>query len=86
MPRYIINSHEWGVFVGEALGLGFWSKLDGLGQAEAPTFSSPEEAHALVLRMEYEPPQTDYLKVDTNETYATEAQCVAAGAQPWTQE
>jgi hypothetical protein len=39
---YLLVDEEMGVFLGETLGLAFWSPLDGIGQAEAPSFTKVE--------------------------------------------
>lgn len=41
---YVIVSDRDGVYLGSALGLGFWSKLDPAGQDAAVVFPSPEVA------------------------------------------
>lgn len=41
---YVIAHAELGVFVGAAMGLAFWSRLDSVGQTVAATFASEEEA------------------------------------------
>lgn len=87
MPRYILNHPELGVFVGECLGLVFWSQLDAVGQSEVVTF--PDESSARYeLKMMYptDSSAAEVIKVETDTPYATEAQCVAAGAKPWTKQ
>ena len=44
MTRFVIFSPTEGVYLGSAMGLGFWSKLDPVGQNAAVTFASPSEA------------------------------------------
>jgi hypothetical protein len=45
---YVLSHTEMGVFLGECLGLGFWSKLDPVGQDSAATFEFVAEAHNLI--------------------------------------
>lgn len=42
--RYLVFHDEWGVFLGEWLGMAFWSTLDAVGQTAAPTFESMSAA------------------------------------------
>lgn len=44
MKRIVIHSKEYGVYLGSYLGLGFWSKLDPVGQDAAITFPSRDSA------------------------------------------
>lgn len=41
---YVLAHAELGVFVGAAMGLAFWSRLDSVGQVVAATFASEEDA------------------------------------------
>ncbi|SER39957.1 MULTISPECIES: hypothetical protein [Pseudomonas] len=45
---YVIAHSKDGVFLGHMLGLGFWSKLDPVGQEAAPCWPSMEEARDFV--------------------------------------
>jgi len=40
----LITNSELGIYLGNCLGLGFWSKLDPVGQPSAVTFDSEDEA------------------------------------------
>jgi hypothetical protein len=40
---YVMNHAQDGVFLGLSMGLGFWSKLDPVGQDSAPVFPSEKE-------------------------------------------
>jgi hypothetical protein len=44
MEKFILVHKEDGVYVGNALGLGFWSRLDAADQESAVTFDSEQEA------------------------------------------
>jgi hypothetical protein len=84
----IILSASMGVYLGSCMGLGFWSKLDPAGQDEAVTFPAPGIAMAHVAEWESladHPCDLTYPFVsDANsDGYATEAECVDAGAAPW---
>ncbi len=40
MRRFVLYLPEWGVYLDNAMGLGFWSKEDPVGQTHACTFAS----------------------------------------------
>src|SRR3546814_20094048 len=42
--KLVITEPEFGIYVGSALGLGFWSKVDSVGQDTAPVFDTKEQA------------------------------------------
>ncbi|MFG1270597.1 hypothetical protein V5F40_21845, partial [Xanthobacter sp. DSM 14520] len=44
--KIVIVHLEWGVYIGNALGLGFWSMLDSAGQFVAVIFASEADAEA----------------------------------------
>ena len=44
VKRYVIYNPVDGLFVGEFLGLCFWSKMDSAGQKYAPSYETKEEA------------------------------------------
>ncbi len=84
----VIYCQEKGVFVGNFLGLGFWSMLDPGGQAAAPTFPGeqaardyvstwPEDEEKAGLRfVPVVPDQGDYASIEA---------CVGAGLPSWQQ-
>lgn len=41
----VIYSEKMGVFLGVAMGLAFWSKLDAAGQIAAPVFEGKDDAY-----------------------------------------
>ena len=45
--RYVLVHPDMGVFVGCALGLAFWSKLDCVGQSHVPVCRTEQEAAEL---------------------------------------
>lgn len=50
--KIIIVHYEHGVYLGSAMGLGFWSKLDDVGQDSAVLFNSEQEAREIAARWE----------------------------------
>lgn len=45
MKKHLVIVHEnFGIYVGNAMGMGFWSKMDAAGQVQVPTFPSIDEA------------------------------------------
>jgi hypothetical protein len=43
--RYVLVHPEMGIYLGECLGFGFWSKLDPVNQPSAVTFVSEADAN-----------------------------------------
>lgn len=83
--RYIIVDKEWGVYIGSAMGMGFWSKLDPVGQSCAATFGTPVEAMEWINTWETgrERPFTFLPVIPDVETHASIKACVAGGADAW---
>lgn len=84
--RYVLYSNTQGVYLGNFMGLGFWSKLDPAGQDSAPTFRSESEAGSHMAT--WDTPVLDARLVPVVEDiiepeYASVAQCVAAGLPAW---
>lgn len=44
----VISHHEMGIYLGGCMGLGFFSKMDAVGQVAACTFETEEQARAHV--------------------------------------
>jgi hypothetical protein len=70
------------------MGLGFWSKLDSAGQTSAITFESVETIHKTIAEWEglaSLPSDMTFPEVEDadGDGYATENECVAAGAESW---
>lgn len=92
MTRYLLTHPEMGTYIGNALGLGFWSKLDPVGQDAAVTFDSFDDAWAHARTWDggcegVEPycllaDESAYLR-NGPAVYAPIAVCVAAGLQAW---
>lgn len=81
--RCVIVHREWGVYVGNCLGLGFFSLLDCAGQDCAVTFPSQAEAEAHINS--WEPPSQPienfqfYDVAPENPAYATPDELEVAG-------
>lgn len=81
----VLYSEELGVYLGECMGLGFWSKLDPVGQAFAVTFESEDQAWAHTQTWD-DPPPADARLVAVQPddgTFASVAACVQAGLPGW---
>lgn len=91
--RYVLCSPEAGVYLGSAMGLGFWSKWDPVGQPAAVTYPSPDAAFAEVLSWDRQPTtqiearavtvEVDGPPMDGEPVYATVGDCMAAGLPGW---
>jgi hypothetical protein len=87
--RYVIYHPTDGVYLGNCLGLGFFANLDPVGQPEAVTFKSEQEALEHLRSWDPNPESTfrsDLLvkPVDTGGAqYASIEQIVAAGLPAW---
>lgn len=81
----VISSADWGVYLGTAMGMGFWSKLDPAGQDVACTFESIEQAKEIIASWDSKPPEdTQFTLVQTkHEFHATIPECVKAGLDAW---
>ena len=84
MNRYVLYSEEWGVYLGSFLGLGFWSKIDPVGQDGACTFENEEQIRDWIATWDGGPPP-DWRAVAVPDVgYASIEQCVVAGLPAWT--
>lgn len=84
--RVIITHPEQGVYLGNCMGLGFWSKLDPAGQDSAVLFADNQEAveHIRSWDSGNNPEAYKLLDVETlSLDYASHAQCVRAGVEAW---
>lgn len=81
----VIYSKDWGVYLGSAMGLGFWSNLDPVGQPEACVFEN--EAQAKKIMESWDTPPPDDVRIVTLETinpmYATIPEIIKAGLPAW---
>ena len=81
----VITTQESGVYLGNALGLGFWSKEDPVGQPSAVTFKSVQEAEAHMATWDCgRPDHVKFVQVTCDDDgYASIEACVAAGLPRW---
>lgn len=83
---FVIFSEGDGVFIGECMGLGFWSKLDPVDQDCAVTFPSVDEAEAYMAGWEGgRPAGASLVPVvpDQADGFASIAACMRAGLPEW---
>jgi len=85
MSHCIITHPTLGVFIGTGFGLGFWSKLEPMGQDAACVFKSQEEAQTFADSWGSPISGLTFLPVvpDRPGGFASIAACVAAGAEGW---
>jgi hypothetical protein len=87
MKRFVICSERDGVYIGSAMGLGFWSLLDPVGQEAAVTFESVEQAKEVMATWECVAELGELrlveVEADVHDHYASVASCVAAGLPAW---
>ena len=82
--RYLLLHPEWGIYIGAFLGMGFWSKLDPVGQNYAISFPSTD-----VLDWARSTFPGEWMKMTAppiqikDKMYATLAEIVAAGLEGW---
>jgi len=87
--QIVIYNRSYGVYLGSAMGLGFWSKLDPVGQDSAVTFPNVREAKRAVSNWETRPTSIQYKQVrgDIIKTdgsiYASVEACFRAGLPGW---
>lgn len=84
--RYLLVHERHGVFLGELDGEVFWSRVEAAGQHMASTFGSPDEVDQYCENWpEIHREQTRVMPVHCRHArYASEEECVSAGARPWT--
>jgi hypothetical protein len=82
---FLIVHPQYGVYLGSAMGRGYWSKVDSVGQPAAVTFRSRQEALDYMASWAVSPPPGVELLpvVSDGPGYATIAACVRAGAPAW---
>jgi hypothetical protein len=90
MKRIVIYNEEMGIYLGNALGLGFWSKLDAVGQYAAVTFECRDDAvkHIQSWNESNNPDEYSFVLVEPSEQhgaewYASIENCVEAGLPGW---
>lgn len=82
---YLITHPERGIYLGSAMGMGFWSKCDPVGQPSAVTFPSREEANQYMASWDGgTPPGIELVAVTPDDgQYASIQACVDAGLEGW---
>lgn len=89
MKQYVLAHPDWGVFLGVALGLGFFSLEDSVGQTEAVAFVSEEEAQQMKAVILAVNDNDDHRKIEIKSIEcsvlrsASIAECMAAGLPGW---
>lgn len=86
MKRVVITHKEMGIFLGEAMGMAFWSMLDAAGQYLAPTFEDDEDARDLVRSWVplQDPDHYTYVELHSVNEWATIAELDKAGLSGFT--
>lgn len=87
-PRgVVINHSERGIYLGNCMGMGFWSKLDPAGQDAAAVFPDAVEAKKHMAGWDGgEPSGVTFVEVDADMDsgrYASVAACTRAGLPAW---
>lgn len=80
----VITHEKQGIYVGNALGFGFWSMLDTAGQTEVPTFENERQAREHVASWIDHNDPDDYRYVEVKaqaEMSATADELAAAGLE-----
>lgn len=88
--RFVVVHPEMGVYLGSAMGMGFWSKLDPVGQDSAITFVNRMQAEQVMRAWDDGRPGDVVIWPMipdrpglARERYASIAACVAAGLEAW---
>src|SRR5690606_16333302 len=66
---FAVTHPEYGVFVGAALGLAFWSKLDAVGQDRAAVFETAEEAREFFSNIPEDVKNFSFVELETSEEF-----------------
>lgn len=84
MTRVVLYSEQWGVYLGDFLGFGFWTKIDGAGQDAAITFEDDAEAFRCADSWVSKPDDLETKQVEcVAARYVTIDECEAAGLPRW---
>jgi hypothetical protein len=70
----LINRKDgWGIYLGSAMGMGFWTLMDCVGQPSAVTFPSEISARDYVRTWKpaVDPDSFEYFRIDCAEEYAS---------------
>ena len=80
----VLYHEEMGIYLGSCFGLGFWSKLDPVGQPCAVTFPNEKEARKFAASWDSPVEDLKFVPVQPDDgTYASIAACKAAGLPEW---
>ena len=81
----VIYTEERGIYLGNFWGMGFWTKLDPVGQPSAVTFPDANEAETHMAEWsEGRPADAKLVEVVAEaDGYATMESCVRAGLPGW---
>jgi hypothetical protein len=81
----VLYHEEMGVYLGSCFGLGFWSKLDPVGQEAAVTFEDSVQATEAMKRWDSIPEDVRAVPVSNIDEYgyASIDACVKAGLPAW---
>ena len=81
----VIYTEENGIYLGNCMGLGFWTKLDPIGQLGAVTFPDVATAEAHMAEWESGRPEgVTFVEVTADpDAYAPMEACVRAGLPGW---
>lgn len=85
----VIYSDIDGVYLGTCMGLGFWSKLDPVGQPSAATFENEAQAEAFMATWDGGRPEgVRFVPVEADDggTHASMASCMRSGLPGWLDE
>ncbi len=84
--RIVVTHPEWGIFIGQGFGMGFWSRQEAAGMKEVSSFATREEALAATLAWQVDDASTpfDFRRVELprGETRASVDHLRAAGFGP----
>lgn len=84
--RFVITHPDWGIYLGNFLGLGFFSMLDSGGQKEACVFRDRNDAEAYVSTWAANNDVDDYVYIPVSTQhaqYATIDELRVAGLCEW---
>lgn len=86
MKRIVIVHDEMGIFVGGAMGLGFFSMVDTGGQCVACLWDTEEEAREFVdeWKPKQDPDSYRYVEVEAVLEWATVRELISAGLGQYT--
>lgn len=85
MTRYVLYNDAAGIFLGDFLGFGYWSKWNTGGKTHAIVFPDEETAFVKFQKLDPQcaPTRCCTLLVECADTHATIEECVAAGLPAW---